>query len=121
MNTLMVFGGVGFIGAMLNMADWLMRFRVKHFLMFIATAIIVKMVYGMINKEAKDPFNTHRIARPLFYAGMGILGAALVMRNYGLGGYDYLLYLDIPVQITALIASFSKNPTQVGSSAEVID
>lgn len=117
----MVFGGVGFIGAMLNMADWLMQFKVQHFLMFIATAIIVKMVYGMLNKNARDPFNTHRIARPLFYAGMGILGAALVMRNYGIGGYNYLLYLDIPVQITALIASFGKNPPELESSAEVID
>lgn len=117
----MVFGGVGFIGAMLNMADWLMQFRVKHFLLFIATAIIVKLIYGMLNKEAKDPFNSHKIARPLFYAGMGILALALVLRNYGIGGYDYLLYLDIPVQITALIASFSKNPTSIESSSEVLD
>lgn len=103
----MIAGGVGFIMAMLNLVPWLLQIRMMHFLVLVGGAIFLKLAYGFLYKDAADPINTNPLARKLFYAAMGILAVALLMRKYGFPYYNALLYLDIPAQIGALAISFS--------------
>ena len=107
LNTAMIAGGVGFMLNMLNLVDFLMQFKIIHFLSLIAAAIVLKLIYGLVNSEIKDPMTSHPLARRFFYLGIGLLATALVMRTYHLPYYNLLLYLDIVIQCVALGISFS--------------
>ena len=102
LNTAMIAGGVGFMLNMLSLVEFLEDVKVVHFLALIGGAILLKMGYGAINSKAKDPITGHPTARKFFYLGMLMLGTALVMRNYHIAYYQYLLYVDIVVQLVAL-------------------
>lgn len=103
----MIFGGVGFMLNILGLVDFLREVKVLHFFILIGGAIFLKMMYGIVNKEVKDPITAHPLARKFFYLGMAVLATALVMRTYHLPYYKVLLYLDIFLQFVALGVSFS--------------
>jgi hypothetical protein len=103
----MIAGGVGFIMAMLNLADFLLRFRILHFLITIALAILIKFVLSIAIPTSKDPMTAHPQARKFFYLSMLVLAIALLMRNYNIPYYNILLYVDVALQLVALGISFS--------------
>lgn len=108
----MIAGGVGFMMNMLNLVDFLMQLKIVHFLGLIGGAILLKLIYGMIKADVKDPIISHPMARRFFYLGMAVLATALVMRSYHIPYYNVLLYLDIIIQSVALGISFSvKTPS----------
>ena len=112
LNTAMIAGGVGFMMNMLNLVDFLMQLKILHFLAIIGGAIFLKLLYGMIKTDVKDPIMSHPMARRFFYLGMAVLATSLVMRTYHLPYYNVLLYLDIVIQCVALGISFSvKTPS----------
>ncbi|MEZ4922646.1 MAG: hypothetical protein R2780_05680 [Crocinitomicaceae bacterium] len=121
LNTLMIAGGVGLIFNMLNLVNVLMQFRVLHFLMIIFGAVILKMLYGMLKPDQKDPITSNQLANRFFYLGMAVLATSLLLRNYDLPYYQTLLYLDIPLQLVALGISFSDRSAAGESNDEVID
>ena len=115
----MIAGGVGFIMNMLNLVDILMQFKILHFLGIIGGAILLKLLYGMIKPDVKDPIMAHPMARRFFYLGMAVLASALVMRSYHIPYYNVLLYLDIIIQSVALGISFSVKTPSINE--EILD
>lgn len=116
----MIAGGVGFMLNILGLVEFLEQVKIVHFLGLIGGAILLKMGYGAINSVAKDPITYHPTARKFFYLGMLLLGTALVMRNYHIAYYKYLLYVDIIIQFVALGISFSVRPVQTVNE-EILD
>lgn len=118
----MIAGGVGFILNMLNLVDFLLQFKIIHFLALIGGAVLLKFAYGFLNAEAKDPIVSHHLSRNFFYLGMMVLAISLVMRNYNIPYYNVLLYLDIPLQLVALGISFSPSAnTATDLGEEILD
>ncbi|MDX1630114.1 MAG: hypothetical protein R3345_15500 [Fulvivirga sp.] len=117
----MIFGGVGFMMNLLNLIAVLMKVRVYHFLILIGAAVLLKMLYGMLVPGVKDPITTQPLARKFFFIGMGVLAVALVMRTYTIPYYSWLLYVDIGLQIIALVLSFVENNEQDELQEEILD
>ena len=118
----MIAGGVGFIMNMLNLSAFLMQFRIIHFLIMIGCATGLKFIFNVIKPDVVDPITAHPLAKKFFYLGIGILGAALVMRNYNIPYYNLLLYLDIAIQLVALGISFSaKLPSNKDLNEDILD
>jgi hypothetical protein len=120
LNIAMIAGGVGFILNMLNLVDFLMQVKIIEYLGLIGTAVILKLAYGWIKPNVKDPITFNHLARKFFYLGMIILAAALLMRKYQIPYYNILLYLDIIIQCVALGISFSLQPDQ-NPHEEILD
>jgi hypothetical protein len=121
LNTLMIAGGVSLIFNMLNMVEFLMQFKVLHFLTMIGIATILKLGYGWLKPDVKDPMTSNILASRFFYLGMAVLAGSLLLRNYDLPYYQTLLYLDIALQITALGISFSDRGPVLGMNDDILD
>ena len=118
----MIAGGVGFIMNMLNLADFLLQFKVIHFLILIGISLGLKYLYGFFKVDVKDPMNAHPLARNFFYLGMAVLAVSLVMRKYHIPYYNILLYIDIAIQFAALAISFSaKMSSDVELNEDLLD
>ena len=118
----MIAGGVCFIFNMLNLVEFLMQFRIIHFLSMIGGAIFLKLAYGWIKPEVKDPMTTNQLASRFFYLGMAVLATSILLRNYQMPFYQTLLYLDIALQVAALGISFSdKTPSAAELNEDVLD
>lgn len=118
----MIAGGVGFILNMLNLSAFLMQFRIIHFLILIGCAIGLKFIFSLIQPNVLDPMTAHPLAKKFFFLGMGVLGAALVMRNYNIPYYNILLYVDVAIQLVALGISFSaKLPSNKELNEDILD
>ena len=118
----MIAGGVGFIMTMLNLADFLLRFRILHFLITIALAILLKFILSIAIPNSKDPITAHPQARKFFYLSMFVLAIALLMRNYNVPYYNVLLYVDVALQLLALGISFSAQiPDEQLINDEILD
>ncbi|MEX1000812.1 MAG: hypothetical protein WDZ35_01715 [Crocinitomicaceae bacterium] len=121
LNTLMIAGGVGFMLNMLNLVHFLMKVKVIHFLLLIGGAVILKFLYGSLRPKVKDPIIENSMARKFFFLGMGVLALSLIMRTYNIPYYSWLLYLDIGIQLVALVLSFIENKDKEELQEEILD
>lgn len=117
----MIAGGVGFMLNMLNLVHFLMKVKVIHFLLLIGGAVILKFLYGSLRPKVKDPIIENSMARKFFFLGMGVLALSLIMRTYNIPYYSWLLYLDIGIQLVALVLSFIENKDKEELQEEILD
>ena len=120
LNSFMIAGGVGFMMNMLNLSEFLLQFKVVHFLGVVFVAIILKYLIGYIKPDIHDPIMAHPLAKKIFLISMGVLALALFMRKYGIPYYNVILYIDIFAQLAALGVSFSAEETYSQKNDEEI-
>jgi hypothetical protein len=118
----MIVGGVGYILNAVGFNEFFVRYEVKHFLYLIIAASGLKLIYGYIAPNVKDPIFSQPIAQKLFFIGIGLIAVALLMKNFHIDNYQILLYIDILFQIGALAVSFlAKDPREKGFSEDILD
>jgi hypothetical protein len=103
----MIAGGVGFMMNMLNLSEFLLQFKILHFLGLVFIAIVLKYLVGYLKPDIHDPIMAHPLAKKIFLGSMGALALALFMRKYDFPYYNIILYIDIFAQLAALGVSFS--------------
>ena len=118
----MILGGVGYILNAVQFSDFFLHYEVKHFLYMIIGASALKLIYGYIAPDVKDPVFSQPLAQRLFFVGIALIAVALLMKNFHIDNYQILLYIDILFQVGALAVSFlAKEPQEKGMSDDILD
>ncbi|MFT4601972.1 MAG: hypothetical protein ACI857_002158 [Arenicella sp.] len=118
----MIIGGVGYILKAVGFSELIDQYEVQYFLYLIIGASALKLLYGFVAPDVKDPIFSQQLAQKLFFIGIALIAVALLMKNYHIDHYQYLLYVDILFQVGALAVSFlAKDPLQKGGSEDILD